>query len=148
MNASAVTLAVLAGVALVTQSAIMLAITGRGFSLTSALLFNSLVGVLLLAGLEVLRAGTGFAAEFSQHVKLWFVLPGLLGTFFVFASLYGYKHIGAATTITLIIASQIITGMVMDALTLHANGQQFFNFQKLWGAGLLAVGSLLILRSS
>ncbi|MEQ1524434.1 MAG: DMT family transporter, partial [Aestuariivirga sp.] len=84
----------------------------------------------------------------SQHARLWFMLPGLLGTFFAFASLYGYKHMGAATTITLIISSQLITGVVMDALTLHASGQQFLNFQKLLGVGLLAVGSLLILRSS
>lgn len=76
------------------------------------------------------------------------MLPGLLGTFFVFASLYGYKHMGAATTITLIISSQLITGVVMDALALHASGQQFLNFQKLSGVGLLAVASLLILRSS
>jgi bacterial/archaeal transporter family-2 protein len=148
LNNIGIILAVLAGVALVTQNTIMAAMTERGLALTSVLLFNSLVGVLVLIGFELMRAGTSFTIEFAHHAKFWFVLPGLLGTFFVFASLYGYMHMGATTTIALIIASQLVAGIVFDTWALHSDNQIVFNFQKLLGVNLLAIGAFMVLQSS
>jgi hypothetical protein len=42
--------------------------------------------------------------------------PGLLGSFFVFASISGYQNVGAATTIAVLVASQLIGGLVMDVV--------------------------------
>ncbi len=36
------------------------------------------------------------------------MIPGLLGSFFVFASISGYQNVGAATTIAVLVASQLI----------------------------------------
>jgi transporter family-2 protein len=44
----------------------------------------------------------------------------LLGSFFVFASISGYQNVGAATTIAVLVASQLIGGLVMDVL--RSNG--------------------------
>ena len=48
-------------------------------------------------------------------MRWWTLIPGLLGSF-VFASISGYQNVGAATTIAVLVASQLIGGLVMDIL--------------------------------
>jgi transporter family-2 protein len=44
----------------------------------------------------------------------------LLGSFFVFASISGYQNVGAATTIAVLVASQLVGGLAMDIFALTA----------------------------
>ncbi len=44
-------------------------------------------------------------------MKWWTLIPGLLGSFFVFASISGYQNVGAATTIAVLVASQLVGGV-------------------------------------
>lgn len=39
------------------------------------------------------------------------LIPGLLGSFFVFAGISGYQNVGAATIIAVLVASQLIGGL-------------------------------------
>lgn len=49
-------------------------------------------------------------------LRYWSVLPGVLGSFFVFASICGYQRLGAAVTISVLIASQLVVGLGVDAV--------------------------------
>ena len=138
-------LSLLAGTAIVVQNAVMVAMAARGIGLTGALLFNSLVGVSLLIAIEAGRGGTGFASALLAQARPWFVLPGLLGTLFVFASLYGYRHQGATATIVLIVAAQLAAGLLFDALGVTAAARPP-SAERLVGIALVLAGAVLVLR--
>jgi bacterial/archaeal transporter family-2 protein len=74
------------------------------------------------------------------------VLPGLLGTAFVFASLYGYRHMGATTTIVLIVAAQLTTGVLFDAFGLTGEARTP-NVVRFLGVLLLFAGAFLVVRA-
>ena len=93
---------VVAGAALVVQNVLMAKIAGAASSVLVALLMNSVVGGVVLSGLLLRKGGFG---EIVGAFRPWFLIPGLLGTFFVFASMTGYKILGAAPTIAILIAS-------------------------------------------
>ncbi len=42
------------------------------------------------------------------------LLPGLLGSLFVFAGILGYQKLGAAATISILVASQLCMGLLAD----------------------------------
>ena len=64
------------------------------------------------------RGVAGFQ-ELALSVKWWTLIPGLLGSFFVFASISGYQNVGAATTIAVLVASQLVGGLIMDLVRAH-----------------------------
>lgn len=107
MNAS-LTLACLiaAGVGLVVQNTLMLRITQSASTILIAMLLNSLVGIVIFVTMLLLRQGVAGFQELALSVKWWTLIPGLLGSFFVFASISGYQNVGAATTIAVLVASQ------------------------------------------
>ncbi len=142
---AAVVLALAAGASLALQYAIMLAVMERGVGPVSALFVNSVVGVMLLLGLEIARHGPSFASELLARARIWFLLPGLLGTFFVFASLYGYKHQGAAATTVLVVAAQLVTGLVLDQIGL-TGATRPLGVVTVVGAVLLVAGAALVVR--
>jgi transporter family-2 protein len=138
-------LALASGASLAVQYAVMLAVMERGVGFASALLINSAVGLVVLAGIEACRDGPQFINEIVARARPWFVVPGLLGTFFVFTSLYGYKHQGAAATIVLVVAAQLVTGLVLDAMGLTGAARPI-GAQTLLGAALLVCGAVLVVR--
>ena len=146
MSASAaILLALAAGAALAIQNTIMAAVVDRGVGFIATLIINSTIGLVVLAAIETIRSGPGFAAEIFAQVKPWFVLPGLLGTFFVFAGVFGYRQLGAATTIVLIVAAQLAMGIALDALGMTGGVRQI-GIQTLLGAALLVSGAWLVVR--
>jgi bacterial/archaeal transporter family-2 protein len=142
----AILLAIVGGAALVVQNAIMASIARSGVSLTGALFVNSAIGLCLLGMIESWRAGPGFAIDLAGRAQWWFILPGLLGTAFVFASLYGYRHQGAATTIVLIVAAQLATGLAFDAAGLTGTARAI-TAERMIGVALLFAGAFLVVRS-
>jgi transporter family-2 protein len=77
---------------------------------------NSLVGITLLLALLAVRSGTSGFTELTAAFGWRSLVPGLLSTFFVFASLIGYQRLGAGTTISVLVTSQLIGGLVADAI--------------------------------
>ena len=142
---NAIGLSLLAGMALVMQNAVMVAMTGRGLSLTGALLCNSLVGLLILSAVELYRGESGLFQQWGR-AELWFVVPGVLGTFFVFASLFGYRTQGSAATIVLIITGQIVAGLLLDRLG-WAGIVRELSAQRLLGTALVIGGAVLVARA-
>ena len=105
-----------AGFGLVIQNTLMVRITQNASTILIAMLLNSLVGIVLFVSILWIKHGTGGFQELAASVKWWTLIPGLLGSFFVFASISGYQYVGAATTIAVLVASQLIGGLVMDVL--------------------------------
>ena len=105
---------VAAGIGLVVQNTLMVRITQSSSTILIAMLLNSLVGIVLFVSILLIKNGFGGFAELAATVRWWTIIPGLLGSFFVFASISGYQYVGAATTIAVLVASQLIGGLGME----------------------------------
>ena len=89
-------LPVLAGCALVAQNVVMAAMLARGLGLLFALIMNSLVGLVLLCGVALMSDSGASLTYSARRLQPWFFASGLLGMFFVFASLRSYRAAGSA----------------------------------------------------
>ena len=89
------------------------------------------------------RTGTAGFGELTAVFGWRSLIPGLLGTFFVFASLVGYQRLGAGTTISVLVASQLICGLIADAVR---SGGGRLDAPTLIGTAMLGVGTLLVAR--
>lgn len=134
-----------AGVGLVLQNTLMVRITQSASTILIAMLLNSLVGIVLFVTILLLRHGAAGFQELALNVKWWTLIPGLLGSFFVFASINGYQNVGAATTIAVLVASQLVGGLVIDLI--RAQGVPIRALiGPVCGAVMLVVGAWLVAR--
>lgn len=108
-----------AGIGLVVQNTLMVRITQTSSTILIAMLLNSLVGIVLFVSILWFNQGMAGFGELVSSVRWWTLIPGLLGSFFVFASISGYQNVGAATTIAVLVASQLIGGLVLDIFRSH-----------------------------
>ncbi|MDA3131256.1 EamA-like transporter family protein [Atlantibacter hermannii] len=134
-----------AGIGLVVQNTIMVRITQSASTILIAMLLNSLVGIVLFTGILLARNGLAGVQELFATVRWWTLIPGLLGSFFVFASITGYQNVGAATTIAVLVASQLIGGLVMDIARSHGVPLRAMIGPAI-GAVLLVIGAWLVAR--
>lgn len=147
MANSALTIALLvaAGVALVAQNLLMVRMTESVSTVIITLVINSAVGLVLLLCTLLARTGLAGIGEAIGALRPWSILPGLLGSLFVFAGIMGYQKLGAATTISVLVASQLIAGLMADAWKTEAAGFRP-SFLALLGAFLLVTGAILVAR--
>ncbi|ANS43755.1 DMT family transporter [Serratia inhibens] len=140
-------LLVAAGVSLVAQNLLMVRISESASTILIALVINSSVGLLLLMALLFAKNGASALAEVTGNFRIWMLLPGLLGSFFVFSGIFGYQKLGAATTISVLVASQLVAGLAVD---IYKAGPVALreNLPALLGAVLLVVGAFLVARRS
>lgn len=136
---------VAAGIGLVIQNTLMVRITQASSTILIAMLLNSLVGIVLFVSILLIKQGVGGFQELVASVKWWTLIPGLLGSFFVFASISGYQNVGAATTIAVLIASQLIGGLVMDVVKSEGVALRAL-IGPVCGAVLLVIGAWLVAR--
>lgn len=136
---------VAAGIGLVIQNTLMVRITQASSTILIAMLLNSLVGIVLFVSILLIKQGVGGFQELVGSVKWCTLIPGLLGSFFVFASISGYQNVGAATTIAVLIASQLIGGLVMDVVKSEGVALRAL-IGPVCGAVLLVIGAWLVAR--
>lgn len=136
-------LLITAGVALVAQNLLMAQMTASVSTVLITLVMNSAVGLLALSMLLVGRAGLSGVSEVIRAFHPWSILPGLLGSFFVFASIVGYQRLGAAATISILVASQLVFGLAIDIARSGPVTAQS-HLPALIGAGLLISGAILV----
>ncbi len=146
MNAS-LTLAMLAaaGAALVIQNLLMVRITQSVSTIVITLVANSAVGLALLVSTLLARNGIAGITEALGAARWWWLVPGLLGSYFVFAGIMGYQRVGAAATISVLVASQLLAGLAADAMKAD-NPISRLELPSLLGAALLVAGAYLIVR--
>lgn len=131
-----------AGVALVIQNLLMVRITDSVSTVLITLVINSAMGLVLLICSLLVRSGSAGISETIQVIRPWVILPGLLGSFFVFTSIAGYQSVGAAVTISVLVGSQLITGMLVDAYKAQTAPSGLTSL----GALLLIAGVVLIMK--
>ncbi|MFQ8433298.1 DMT family transporter [Amaricoccus sp. W119] len=131
----------LAGAALVAQNLLMARMAATGGSTVAPLVLNSAVGLVALLVALLLQNGPSGLAAAVGGFRAWSLLPGLLGSFFVFASVTGFRELGPVSTVTVLVASQLLCGLAIEI----ARTGLAANVTAIVGAGLLVAGSALVL---
>ncbi len=144
MTAVAVALSALAGLAGSVQVAVM-GRFGRRIGVVEALVFATCVQLALsLAILLVARVGTGgLGGAFRAPPWMW--LGGVMGLTVVFTITFAQPRIGAAATIGILIAGQLVMGAVIDRFGLFGVQQIGISWPRAIGIGLLGLGAALSL---
>jgi transporter family-2 protein len=135
-------LLIAAGAALVVQNTLMVRMNETASTTLIILVTNSAVGLGALTTLLLTKSGFAGFIEIIAEFRVWSILPGLLGSFFVFASITGYQRLGAASTIAILIASQLVFGLTADMIKTNSAPQNApFAIA---GAVLLIIGAVLV----
>ena len=144
MTALAVALAVIAGLAGSVQVAVM-GRFGSRIGVLEALTFATCVQLLLsFTILLVARLGTGgLGGAFRAPPWMW--LGGVMGLTVVFTITFAQPRIGAAATIGILIAGQLVMGVAIDRFGLFGVDPIALTWPRVLGIGLLAAGAALSL---
>jgi transporter family-2 protein len=137
-----VLLAVSAGMAIalqVTVNAIGLRDLGTG----------GLIGISGLATAAVGFIATLFAdrPEYTGKALLCALVSGVLGAFILGSIVLAAGYGGVARTLSLVIASQLIAGLVVDRVGLLGGAFQQMGVSKVLGIALILIGGVLVVRS-
>jgi|ERR1043166_5827408 transporter family-2 protein len=138
---------------------LLVALSGAGLTLqmawnarlrtgTGSPILATLISVLvsLVSLLLVWASGTterGSIPAFNSLPK-WAWLGGVLGVFYLVASLIAIPRLGAAAVFSLVIAGQMITALVLDATGVFGVPQLSVSTPRIFGAALLLIGVILI----
>jgi transporter family-2 protein len=144
VNAAAVALTVLAGLAGSIQVAVM-GRFGARIGVVEALTFaTALQLVLAVSMLLVVRLGTGGLGG-AFRAPHWMWAGGAMGMIVVFTITFAQPRIGATATIGILIAGQLAMGAVIDRFGLFGVTQIGISWPRALGIGLLAAGAALSL---
>ena len=142
MNIAALLLPALAGAAIALQTVLNslgMRFLGLGGLIGFSGLVTSLIGfsaaVLLLARPEL----TGRAIVYA-------VGSGLIGAFVLAAIVLSARMAGLGQTLSLLIASQLLVGLLVDRVGLFGAAVQDLSMLKVVGAGLILIGGVLVVR--
>ena len=140
-----VLLALAAGTAIAVQFAVNAELGRAAGGPLAAAAISFLVGtVALFAAVLVARQAPSVAA--LAGAPWWAWLGGLLGAFFVFASVVLTPRLGAASAFGFIIAGQMITSIILDQLGLLNLDAHPASLVRLAGVALVIFGAFLVLR--
>ena len=139
MNTGAI-LAAMAGLAIAAQVVVnTLGIRSLGV--------GALIGV---SGLATAAAGFVMALfarpEFTGRAMLYAIASGALGAFILGAIVLAAGRAGLAQTLSLVIASQLLAGLIIDRTGLFGPAAADFGLLKVLGVALVLVGGVLVVR--
>ena len=131
-----------AGVAMETPTNALLARTSGSVLLAS--LFSFVAGSLVLGAMVLLRRPSLDHAWASAPWYAW--LGGIYGALLVLASAWATPKLGAATTLVVIVASQVALGVVLDHFGLLGLQRHPASWMRLCGLAVVCAGALLVGR--
>ena len=138
---SGVVLAVFAGLAIATQvvvNSIGLRDLGMGGLLGISGFATGLVGLAL--------ALSAARPEATGKALLCAVVSGVLGAFILGSIVLAANQGGIARTLSLVIASQLIAGLVIDRSGIFGEAAQGLGLAKIAGIALILAGGILLVR--
>jgi transporter family-2 protein len=143
--AFAVALAALAGLAGAVQAAVMGELGAR-VGIVPAVAFSALVSVLIgvTALVVTQRSVAGLGDVLREPAWLW--IGGALSVFIVLAVTVGPPRIGTAATIGIVVAGNLLMGVVVDRYGLFGADRIDVSWPRALGIVLLAVGAALSLH--
>jgi transporter family-2 protein len=128
-----------------------------GLAIAAQVVVNTLgirtlgVGALIgVSGLATAAAGFAMALfarpELTGRAMLYAIVSGLLGAFILGAIVLAAGRAGLAQTLSLVIASQLIAGLLIDRTGLFGPAAADFGLLKVLGVALVLVGGVLVVR--
>lgn len=137
-------LALIGGIAIATQAPINARLREIVVSPVMSALISFAIGTLALFVMHL----SGFAgpASFDRMLKMpwWYWVGGVLGAFFVFASLTSVAKLGTATVIALVIVGQLSAALTIDTFGLLGMPVVPLSWQRVVGIVLLMLGAYLM----
>ena len=139
-------LALAAGMALSTQFAVNTQLKSVLGGPVAAAAVSFLIGTvfLVIAALAVTRSVPALGEITSSPWWIW--TGGILGAFFVFASVILTPRLGAATTVGLFLTGQVTASIILDHFGLLRIPVHEATLPRLAGALLIIVGVVLVQR--
>ena len=128
-----------------------------GLAIAAQVVVNTLgirfLGVGALVGVSGLAtAAVGFAAalfaqpEFTGRAMIYAIASGFLGAFILAAIVLAAGRAGLAQTLSLVIASQLIAGLLIDRTGVFGPQAADFGGLKVLGVALVLLGGILVVR--
>ncbi len=128
-----------------------------GLAIAAQVVVNTLgiryLGVGALIGVSGLAtAAAGFAValfsrpEFTARAMLYGIASGVLGAFILGAIVLAAGRAGLAQTLSLVIASQLVAGLLIDRTGLFGPVAADLGLLKMLGVALILVGGILVVR--
>jgi transporter family-2 protein len=119
---------------------------GDRIGTVEALAFATVVQVVVtfLALVIVRQSVSGYSAGLHQPPWMW--IGGLMGALIVFSVTFAAPRIGAAATIGIAIAGQLVMGAAIDRFGLFGLDRIPLHWPRLLGLALLAAGAGLSLK--
>jgi transporter family-2 protein len=101
----------------------------------------------LVTGALIILAANFFRGTINQYSKIIYINPrwligGIFGTCIVYFATKTIPKLGISNTLTIIVASQVISSFFIDAVLL----KQDFRIDKILGAAMLLISVYFILR--
>ena len=132
--------------------------TLAGLAIAAQVVVNTLgirtlgVGALIgVSGLATAAAGFAMALfarpELTGRAMVYAVVSGLLGAFILAAIVVAAGRAGLAQTLSLVVASQLIAGLLIDRTGLFGPAAADFGLIKVLGVALILAGGVLVVRS-
>jgi len=131
-----------------------------GFVLTLHLAMNSQVGAIVKnprmgnalfwaigAATAIIIGLTGWDPAFFSKLKevpVWLLTAGIMGGALVFGIAWAMPKLGAGTAFVLMIAGQVISGMIFSHFGLLGSPVEPFTFVKFIGVVLLVAGAAVV----
>jgi transporter family-2 protein len=143
---AAVLACLVAGVAAAVQAS-LLGILGRRMGVLQATAFVSIFGGIVLVAAAVISArGAGaLVGGLRQPLWLW-AIPAVLGVIVFLTFTFAPPRIGTFGTFAILIAGQLLAGIVIDSLGLFGVARVPLSAVRVAGLVLLAGGALLVLK--
>jgi transporter family-2 protein len=136
----------LAGAATALQAPINARLATAVGSAVNAALVSFAVGTVALIGLAlVLQVKPDLAATRALPWYAW--IGGLCGVVFVIAATWGVPRLGVATTITLMVAGQLLLGLILDHFEAFGAPRQPINLMRVLGVVLVIGGVIMVRRA-
>jgi bacterial/archaeal transporter family-2 protein len=85
--------------------------------------------------------------EFTGKALLCALVSGVLGAFILGSIVLAAGYGGVARTLSLVIASQLIAGLVVDRAGLLGAASQEISASKILGIALILIGGVLVVRT-
>jgi len=128
-----------------------------GLAISAQVVVNTLgirtlgVGALIgVSGLATAAAGFAMALfvrpELTGRAMIYGATSGLLGAFILAAIVLAAGRAGLAQTLSLVIASQLLAGLIIDRTGLFGPAAADFGLIKVLGVALVLVGGVLVVR--
>ena len=133
-------LAILAGVFTTIESSINSQL-GKYISPNVAALHSLIVGLLFMLFLTIMKGNLGRYASITKVSPIW-LIGGVFGASIIYLSAKAIPELGISNTIILILAGQLLSGLVIDALAFDAE----FSFKKMLGMILFLIGAIIFIR--